>query len=239
MTYIERPVDARAEVLQGESADSITFTPSLKGYPVVPSSAFVTVRGPTANELVARAAVTPTATGDLVVSQAWPLATYPLAEDYCLLWEFTVDGVAYTQRQFFDVCKTKLFCPITTNELLEHYPNLEQHLKAVGEPDADKFVRRAWAKILNRIRGNGRRAALILDSQKLTQPTIELALHLVAKALAKTASTDDKWWRLQELHLKQYEVEWGNLGSLKYDIDEDAIASPSENRRVGAPRWSV
>ncbi len=236
MSYIERPADVRAEVLQG-ATESLVFRPRLDGDPETPDSAFVTVLDQNGGVKVARASVAPEADGSLVLTRAWDTSTYPLGEDYCLLWEFTVGSTTTTERQFFDVVKTKLQCPIDTNDLLEDYPTLEQTLKQLQNPDAARFIRRAWSRICGRIRSKGRRPSLILDSQRLANVTLELSLYAICRAVSKEAG--DIWSQRMEAHEKNYEVEWNSLGELRYDDDEDGVASTDEKRNVSLPRFFV
>lgn len=236
MSYINEGINQRAEVLS-DAVDSIVYFPKLDGANVTPSSATVKVLSPSGGQLVAEAVVVPGANGRLTLSQLWALATYYLAEDYVALFTYVSGGVSYSERVFFDVVKTKLLCQISHTDLLDTYPDLEEHLSAINEADSSKMIRRAWSEMLDRLRSAGNRPSLILDVRRLTNPGIELALHYVALALEKDPG--DVWNERKKEHRERYNAGWNGLGQLKYDITEDGLADKEEVERIARVRFHV
>lgn len=239
MAYANEGIDQRAEVIVGSAAQALVYYAKHEGAPVTvdPATGFVTLLDPAGATLVARAACTIAALGKLSVSQAYPEATYPLAEDYIALWEWQVGSVAYADRQYFDVVRNKLICPIDTSDVQEVYPDITSHLASVGETDCNRAIRRAWAKLCNRIRAGKNRPALILDRARLVNCALELACAFTARMLSK--ETDDLWHGRMVEHFKEYHAEFAGLGDLKYDKDEDAVASNDEKTRINRKLFSV
>lgn len=240
MAYVDEGIDQRAEVLSA-GVDSLVYYAKKDGAAVTadPASAFVTIYDPTAGEKVARVAATIAANGKLSYSRTWELATFPYAEDYCALWEWTVGSVAYSDRQYFDVVRNKLPCLIDESDLLELYPNLVEHMKAVdgATPTLAKFIKRGWSHLLDRIRVGGNRPPLILDRSRLVNPAIHIALHFATAALVR--EQDDLWDRRQERHMKLYETAVAGLGELRYDHNEDTIAEKEETARPNRRAFNV
>lgn len=244
MSYIDEGIDGRKEVLAG-ATDSIVFFPKVNGKNVTPSSATVKVLSQAGAVLVAEQATVPGANGRLTFSQPWPEATYPLGEDYVVVWGYTVSGVAYSERMFFDVVRSKLQCQISHTDLLDTYPDLEDSYSGIATALADgdaettsaRFIRKAWADILGRIRAGGNRPSLLLDVRRLTNAAIELALHYAAQALEKEPG--DLWNGRKVDHRANYEREWSQLGQFKYDFNEDGLADNEEETRVNRIRFHV
>jgi hypothetical protein len=228
MSYANEGIDQRAEVAQGLT-DSVGYYVKAAGVlPSIGASAFVTILDPGGTEKVARTAAT--ITGNLLsLSQSW--TGYSLEEDFVAVWEWTVGGIWFADRQYFDVVKTKLPCLVDTSDLEEFYPNLQNHLKALEEnTDAGKFIRRAWSHLMDRLRSGKNRPSLVLDRARLVNPGIQIALWFASEAL--TRETDDVWDKRAAKHEKRYEALMAGLGELKYDADEDGLASNNETKRV-------
>lgn len=234
MSYLNEGIDAKAEVLSGDVADSLVYWCKENGAPIIPtaSSAFVTILDSAGATKVARVAATISGS-KLVHSQTWPTNSYPLAEDYIAVWEFASGGVSYADRTTFDIVRTKLPVLIDTSDLEELYPNLTKHLVSIGETDAAKFVRRAWSFMLDRIRAGGSRPSLILDRARLVNPGIQLAACLTMDALCRQPG--DVFDLRARRHEKNFEALFQGLGSLTYDKDEDGTAD-AEPRRVNRQR---
>lgn len=238
MAYVDQGIDQRAEVLSGAS-DSLVYWAKADGAPVTvtPGTGFVTLIDNTGSEKVARAACSIAANGKLYVTRTWDLETWLLQEDAVALFEWTTGGIAFADRLYFDVVKNKLLCPIDTSDLLDHYPDLEKHLAAIGETDTTKFIKRAWSTILNRIRSGHNRPSLILDRSRLFEPALELTLERVCRALSR--NVDDVWAIRKADHASDYKAAWAGLGELKYDKDEDAIADKEEDKRINRRKMTV
>lgn len=237
MSYLNEGIDSKAEVLSGDVADSLVYWCKQDGAPIVPtpSSAFVTVLDGANAVKVARTLATIVGS-KLVLSQTWPTATFPLAEDYIAVWEFASGGVSYADRTSFDVVRTKLPVLIDTSDLEELYPNLAKHLVSISETDASKFIRRAWSFMLDRVRAGGSRPSLIIDRARLVNPGIQLAACLTMDALCRQPG--DVFDLRARRHEKNFEALFQGLGSLSYDKDEDGVAD-AEPRRVNRTRGWV
>lgn len=240
MAFNAEGIDQRPEILYGAAADSLVYWPKKDGavQAVDALSAFVTIFNPSAAQLVARVAATINGNGSLSYSRAWDVATYLLGQDYAVLWEYTSATVAVADRTYFDIVRNKLPCLIDESDLLELYPNLVEHLKAVEPvPDLSKYIRRAWSMMLDRIRSGQNRPSLILDRARLVNPAIHLSLHFACMALAR--DVDDIWDKRQAGHLKMFETIYAGLGELKYDINEDTVADQEESKRINRRKWTV
>lgn len=238
MAYANEGTDVRAEVKQGTDADSLVYYAKDNGVPVTvdPGTAFVTIKDTGSADLVARTAATIAAGGKLSRSQTWPEATYPLLEDYQAVWEWQVGGIPFSDVQFFDVVRNKLPIMIDTSDLQEFYPNLDKHLNAIEETDASKAIRTAWNTMLDRIRTSGARPSLIVDRARLVMPAKHLAMANVARMLCRKEG--DIWDKRADHHDKQFEILFGGLGSLRYDINENGVVD-KEGDRVEKARPST
>lgn len=246
MSYMDEGIDQRPEVVLTNTLinspsvlDSLVFYIKANGAPVTPdaASAFVTLINDGGAVIAARQAAVIATGGKLSLTQNWPEATYPLAEDYCALWEWQVAAVAFADRQYFDCVRSKLPCLIDTSDLQEELPTILDHLAAIGEVDGSKFIRRGWNELLDRIRSGANRPSLILDRGRLVQPAVKLAMAKACRALAK--QVDDLWWKRAEQYDEEYDHAWAGLGQLKYDADEDAVASNFDTSRINRRRFTV
>lgn len=235
-SYINEGIDQRAEVLIN-TTDSIVYWPKVGGVNVTPTSGSFEVRSPSGSVLVQTTAFVVGINGQLPISQAWPEATYPIGEDYCATVSYIAAGVTYSDRVYFDAVRTKLLCMVSEDDLLDVYPDLDDHLLAVGVTDSQRMIRRGWSHMIDRIRAGGNRPSLILDKARLVNPGIERALQLACESLSKDPA--DLWDTRAGKHEKRYEEFMKGLGELKYDLNEDAQADRGEQQRVVRRRFFV
>lgn len=238
MSYVEtKGVTERAEVQKG-TTDVLTFWPADAGklLTVTPGTQWVTILDPSGSELVARTQddVTIAADKSLQFSKLW---NEELQEDFIAVWEYEVGGAVRIERQRFDVVLCRLRCRVTESDLLEEYPDASDLLAGIGEADPSKFIRRAWSKLLSRIRAARNRPSLILDDARLIDPALQLALFYMTKALQREAG--DVWAERWKHHLEAYDRAWSELGELKYDIDQDGLAGECETKRINRKVFTV
>lgn len=246
MAYLEQGIDQRLEVSQG-LVDSLVYFAKANGQPVTvdPATAWVTIIDPGGSSKVARTqtGVVIAANGKITFSQTWTEALYERWEDYTMLVEYAVSSVVYSDRVYFDVVKNKLPCLIDVSDLLDYYPDLEEHLKGINpgsdtsEATAAKLIKRAWSYLLDRIRSGKNRPSLILDRARLVNPAVAQALHLICDALSKEEG--DVWDKRSEKHLKRYDKLVSGLGDLKYDSDEDGLAGEKETKQINRRIFTV
>lgn len=248
MGYTEEGIDQRSEILLagGNPAilveDSLVFWLKENGKLLVPddASAFVTILDPSGTQLVARTAADQDGS-QLSYTRTFNMTgtapNFTAAEDYVALWEWTINGTAFTDRQFFDCVRTKLPCPLDDSNLMVEYPNLLLHFKALKEDDLTKPIKLAWSTILDRIRAGGNRPSLILDRARLTNPAIQLALAFASGMLARESG--DIWADRETKHFKRFEELFNGLGTLKYDKNEDGVVEEKEETRVNRREWFV
>lgn len=239
MPYVNEGIDQRAEVLIGK-ADTLTLVVKAGGQLLTGiNSAKVTIMEPSGVVIVAQ--VNAVVTGSILsYTRTWDTGDtkkFELWEDFVAEWEYVTVNGTYTDRQFFDVVRTKLPCLIDVNNLLDYYPDLIQHLAAIEETDADKFCRRAWSLMLDRIRSGKNRPSLILDRSRLVNPGVQKALELVCNALSRDIG--DIWSKRKADHKAEYEALRAGLGELKYDRDEDGLAADTDIKRINRRRFSV
>lgn len=238
MSYVDaKGVSERPEVQKG-TTDTLTFWPADAGKLIdaAPGSQWVTILDPGGSVLVERtqADVTIEVDKSITFTQLW---NFELAEDFIAIWEYEVDGAARIERMRFDVVLCRLRCRVTESDLLEEYPDAADLLAGLGETDPVKFIRRAWARVLARIRAGRNRPSLILDDTRLKEPAIQLALHFMCKALQREAA--DVWSERYKFHRDEYDKAWKELGELKYDIDEDGLARQGETKRINRKTFTV
>lgn len=239
MSFVDQGTDERAEVVQG-AADVLVHWAKLNGAAVTvdPATAYVTLMDCTGSVQVARQLATIAANGKLSTpSTVFTTAAWQLQEDAIALFEWQVGAVPYADRLYFDVVLNKLYCPIDTSHLLTLYPDLENHLTAIGETDTTKFIKRAWSKFLRRIRSGHNRPSLILDKVVLVEPVLELSLYLVCRALSR--SPDDLWDHRMKAHQEDYKNAVATLGEVKYDRNEDGLAEQNEVKRINRRKFTV
>ncbi len=240
-TYVNEGIDARAEVLFGR-ADSLRMYIKRNGALIAPdaNSVYVTITDPSGSVVVARTqtGVTSSAAGLLSFSRTWDTPTFERWEDYKADWEWMETDVISTDVQFFDVVKTKLPCLLDASDLQEFYPDIEEHLKSLETTtDITKFIRQGWRHLLDRIRSGGSRPSLILDRVRLIGPGTHIALMFACNALSK--ATGDLWDTRSTKHDAWYKEGMAGLGELKYDRDEDGLASEGEVKVMNRRRFSV
>lgn len=240
MSYTSNGIDARAEVLEGEEDTLVTYLKA-NGAAIPPdaNTAWVTIFDPSGTQLVARTqtGVAQAASGQLSFTRTWDATTFERWEDYVALWEWQVSGATFKDRQFFDVVKTKLPVLIDTNDIIEIYPDIEEHIKSIGETDCTKFIKRAWSHMLDRIRAGKNRPSLILDRSRLVNPAIHLTCFYICNALKRAVG--DVWDTRRAEHKEEWQSLFGGLGELKYDIDEDGLVAEAETKRVNRKTWGV
>jgi len=240
MAYTAEGIDQKAEVLI-DAVDTVRFYLKRDGALINPdlASVYATVKDPNGTTVVERTqvGVTQAVTGVLTYTRTWADDDYDLAEDYVVDWEWQESAVVHTDRQFFDVVKTKLPCLIDTNDLQEFYPDIEEHLLAVGESNPLKFIKRGWSHMLDNLRSNGSRPSLILDRGRLVNPGTRVSLAFACDALVREVG--DLWDVRSAKHMKAYADLMAGLGELKYDRDEDALPEKGETVAPARKRWSV
>ena len=233
-------IDERAEVQQ-QHTDSLVYFVRKNGAPLAPDAgtAWVTVLDPFGRELVPRTQAGVSLAGARITyTRTWNAPDFELLwEDYILVVEWQESGVVRTDRLYFDVVRTKLTCPVTTEDILDLYPDAEEHMQGVLVAHAGKFIRRAWSQILDTIRSGHNRPSLILDRARLVNPTLHLAAELMCNALSK--NPQDIWYSRAHSHRKKHEQMMAGLGELKYDRDEDGLASDEETKRMNRRRFQV
>ena len=245
MSYVAQGVTQKAEVQQGSIADTLAFFARVEGQLVAPTvaSAFVTILDPTGATLVARTAATISG-NKLTYSQTWPVATYPLAEDYVAIWEWASNSISYVDRQHFDVVLVRLPCLVDVDHIRDVYPNILVHVLALQTSEAEaaadlvsRFVRTGWSQLLDRLRSGGSRPSLVIDRQRLINPAVQIICAQLCNALAR--EVDDVWSKRAETHGSNYHKLFEGLGTLKYDSTEDGLASEKEETRVNRHRGYV
>lgn len=233
-SYTDEGIDSRAEIQYGATSDTLTYFAKANGAPqsIDALSAFVTILDPGGSTKVPRAqtGIVITAGGKLTFTQAWASATYELWEDFVAVWEWTVGSVPHVDRQFFDVVRNKMQCLIDESDILEQYPDAQQHLLSLGVANTSRFIKRAWSVLLDRIRSGKSRPSLILDRTRLINPAIEGATARMCRALSK--ETGDIWHERMIHHFREYNSLIAGLGDLKYDRDEDGLAADNDVKRM-------
>lgn len=232
-------IDQRAEVQQS-AVDSLVYFVRKEGAPLTPDtgSVWVTVLDPSGNVKQARTQTGVTLEGSRITyTRTWGTEFELLWEDYVLVVEWQETGVTRSDRLYFDVVRTKLSCPVTNEDVLEMYPDMDEHIQSVSVTHAGKFIRRAWSQLLDAIRSGHNRPSLILDRARLVNPTLHLALHFLCNSLTK--NPQDVWYTRARDHKKQYDQLLAGLGELKYDRDEDGLAGNDETKRMNRRRFQV
>ena len=234
----------RPEVNQGANADALVFWALVDGLPVKPTSATVEIHDPSGGILVASAAVTPddSPVGRLALSQAWPVGTYPIGEDYAALWTFTVNSIVYSERVFFDVVRSRLPILVHPKLMTDLQPNLADHLRGIGldgnEDDLRVFAIHGHAHLCDRLRKGGWRPSLVTDRRRLVSAALQYALHFANAAIAKTP--DDLFDKRATNAMKLAGEVFDGLGMLRIDKDQDGTTGPGEVAlSASQPNWST
>ena len=93
-------------------------------------------------------------------------------------------------------------------------------------------ITRAWEKLLNLIRENGKRHALILDSNDLREVHILMSVVEITKGFSN--ESDEFWFAVWNKYEEKADIRFNKL-NLKYDIGDDGTLSSSDkvvtNRR--------
>lgn len=246
MAYANEGIDQRLEVLRG-AADSLVYFAKANGKPqtIDANSAWVTILDAAGSTKVERTqtGVVIASGGRVTYSRTWAEVDFELWEDYVMEVEYQVSAAVTTDRVFFDVVKTKLPCLIDNSDLLDFYPDLEEHVKSLNQSGISSvdtiagFIRVAWSQMLDRIRAARNRPSLILDRARLVNPGRRLALSIACEALSR--EEDDQWDKRAAKHEKAYDKLFLGLGELKYDKDEDGLASEEETKRVNRRKFTV
>lgn len=229
--------EIRAEVRKGEPSDiyfyhrdsdrflamnnvTATLRRSSGGQVPVPVEALVVVQDPDTMLCKVNVAVANSAT---------------LEENCYVIWEWDGADRHYSRRQEYDVVLFRLYPVVTDGDLRAFVPDLDsylpqrrgQKLQSSWQPQIDK----AFTEIQRRLRNNGNRPCLVLDSEQLRQVHEPLSLAMIASAILSTNGAD-MWAKLAERWTEQYENEWARL-KLDYDLsNEGQVAQNERNQKA-------
>lgn len=230
-------IDQRIEILQGYGG-RLKFQCRVDGEAVEPDdSPSIHVHEPNGNLLLTINSNEYSASGDGWYETGVILDDQPLGDHWSFVVLFTYQNEEYQDRTYFDIVRLILRCPVHTDDLIDVYPNLTQHLQALEIPDCVQFIRRAWSKLLDRIRSTGVRPSRITEKERLINPTIELALAFTCQALAREA--EDIWDMRSRKHFKDYDTSVAGLGELDHDSNDDGIVDVGEAANVSKRKFTV
>ena len=144
--------------------------------------------------------------------------------DYQAVWSYTVGGVDYVARTFFDVTSVPWY--MTADEAGLFAANREVVSRAKDDGvDLGGLLETAWEEVLSRISARGWRPSLIMGMDRLAKPTYEFALlDLAEQGYTPGANTDLTLWLQHREEQAEAALDRALNGVTWYDEDHDGLA---------------
>jgi hypothetical protein len=236
VTYAFEGLTSKSEAV-ANGVTRMTFWPRVAGKLVVPSTFSLSVFDMSGAALPGvESSLTVNSDGSCTFLLTLVAAQYP-AEDYFYDCAFVApDGLTYYDRIYFDVCIVPLPCPIDTNSLVAIEPSIQKYMTAAGRTDAQEFVDMAWDELLQRIRGQGYRPALVTDRQAFVAPAIRLALEYAFQSCIREAG--DKYQVSRDFWKEKAKEAWAALGRLKFE-DTLQLGPAVGARTLAQPKFRI
>lgn len=233
MTFVLPGQTTKLEVVQG-IANTVKYWPRVDGKLVTATNPSITGLFDAANQQITGAGAA-SAGGDGSIQFIWtPAASLYLAEDYRFEVSYTDGTVPRTDRTYFDLVKVKLECPVDDNLLQAVEPNVMKWLAGQGLTSSQQFIQRAWGQIVQRIRGQGYRPALITDRFAFTDSCVSLSLSFICKAQQR--EDGDVFDKKSAFWAEQYARDWAAIGAIKFE-DPLQLGWPIGRRTPGQPKF--
>lgn len=226
----------KKEIVRG-IANTLAYWPRIEGKLVTATSPTVTIYDPGGASITSPAAAVGVDEG---ITFSWtPAATLAFDEDYYFEVTFTDDASKVRKdKEYFDLVRIPLHCPIDQNYLEMLEPKLRTWLDGNGlgtsDDAAQRFIIIAWDDIVSRIRAAGFRPALITDRYAFARAAAFRAIMRILETQVRTGNSDH-WKDKIDRYTKYYEEAWAGIGKVKFeDIDQGGApvgeATPAQVR---------
>jgi hypothetical protein len=131
------------------------------------------------------------------------------ATGWDVVWTCSLDGEDedIVHREPMDVVLYEVQPQVTWGMLTARHPDLPSRTNGTN---AQPQITEAWADILGRLRGKGKRPTLIVDSVALREPHLFLTLAMVWRGLA-TGGEGSPEWQHAERYDARFEAAWASM----------------------------
>lgn len=219
--------DLRQEVRQSTES-TIEYRFNIDGIATTPdTSVTVDVDDPSGASIVSADSGTNSADILQYTISAANVAT--INENYRVKWTVVDDSVTYYRYSFFDVVRHPLEVPITKNDLVAVYPDVD-NWEHTADTDLQDMIMAAHRDLRNKLWNKQMRPYLIIDKTQLVTPYIYYTLSLFMRSVV--VSPEDKYHVLAREYMQMFERAWSEaLNTMVYDLDDTLTLSDDE--RVG------
>lgn len=231
-SWLERNIaqTVELEVVRGDSA---TVT--------APSSGTYTLTRPDGTVAVAAQAVTVSAS--VATYSVTPAASEDYAVGWMETWALVVAGTTYNVKRLAAVVPQRLWCPVTTADILELHPEWTAY--PPGASSWEGAIAQAWRRFEWELYHKmGKLPPLLLDSSAAYPVVLDYALANVARSLSTFAGAPEVMERLAATYDERAKGRWADI-QLAYDADMDGELDAEEVRQSpggivflsDTPRW--
>ena len=157
-----------------------------------------------------------------------------LEEGWLIEWTLVMpDGLTHIFRQDAALVRRELAPVVTDADLIRRHSDLPQ-LLAGGATSYQDYLDEAWATIMLRVIGNGRRPYLVMSPSAFRDVHLLLTLHLIFLDFQTSAGDGGRWQALADYYRQAYTEAYGQL-SFVYD-ESDTNKVDATKRKSGASR---
>lgn len=143
---------------------------------------------------------------------------------YRVAWSFSVDGVAYTGDQLYEVRRRILYSTLIADEVERHLPAAWTELSDEGPRALERAIDGAWDDVLDALAEHGFDPDKVMDADRLRKPH---RLRVLAN-LAPTWGPDWKEWAAEKVTEYREAIEKALASGDWYDVVEDSVQGANE-----------
>jgi hypothetical protein len=159
--------------------------------------------------------------------------TLSLGEGYKIEWLLTIATVEYTFNQPAAIARSRLYPVISDYDLEAQYSDIA-NIRPAALTSYQNYIDEGWYQLLERLRQMGNIEYLIIDSQSLRMPLIDLVCYLIFKDMDSSGLGEGRYLDLATEHRKNYEGGIKRL-NFRYDLDHSGKMDDPNKRRAAQP----
>lgn len=157
--------------------------------------------------------------------------TLDLSDNYLEIWKIVIAGETYTFRKPAAIARSSIFPVISDLDLEAQYSDLSS-VRPSSMTSFQSYIDEAWYQLISRLRNEGNLEYLIIDSQSLRMPHIDLTCYLIFKDFDSSGLGEGRYMDLAKEHRVNFADGFGRL-NFRYDVDQTGtMGSNPENRRA-------
>lgn len=146
-----------------------------------------------------------------------------LEEGWLIEWTLTMpDGAPQVFRQDAALVRRQLSPVVTDADLIRRHSDLPQLLGG-GVTSYQDYLDEAWATLMLRTIGQGRRPYLVMSPSAYRDAHLALTLHLIFMDFQTSAGDAGRWQALADYYRQTYTEAWGQLSFVYDEGDENKV----------------